>query len=88
VDFWTDTLFTAESAKARCLKDELVECKSEYANLEAVAAKAERLHAGTLSTMEVKYMLRVSSLEDKLRSVGTASRAACQVLSQEGPPLC
>jgi hypothetical protein len=53
-----------------------------------MAAKAERLHAGTLSTMEVKYMLQVSSLEDKLRSVGTAGRAAYQVLSREGPPLC
>jgi hypothetical protein len=69
-------LFAVESAKARCLKDELAECKSEYVNREA--AEAERLHTGTLLTMEVKYMSRVSSLEDKHRSVVLAGRAACQ----------
>jgi hypothetical protein len=72
-------LFAAESAKVRCLKDELAECKSEYANLEAVATEVEWLHAGTLSTMEAKYMSRVSSLEDERRSVVVAGRAACQV---------
>ena len=44
-------LLIAESTKARHLKNELVKCKSNYANLEAVAAKAERLHARTLSVM-------------------------------------
>ena len=54
-------MFVAESAKARCLKDELAECKSDYANLEA---------------MEAKYVSQVSSLEDELQSVVTASCAA------------
>ena len=72
-------MFAAESAKARCLKDELAECKSEYANLEAMAAEDDRLHIGTLSAMEVEYVLRVSSLEDELRSIVAAGRAACQV---------
>ena len=55
-----------ESAKARCLKNELAKCKSEYANLEAMATEANRLHAGTLSAMEAKYVSQVSSLEDEL----------------------
>jgi hypothetical protein len=70
-------VFTAESAKARRLKDELAECKFNYVNLEAVAAKAERLHAGTLSAMEAEYVSWMSSLEDELRSVVAAGRAAC-----------
>ena len=57
-------MFVAESAKARCLKNELAECKSDYANLEAVAAEAERLHAGTLLSMEEKYVSQVSSLDE------------------------
>jgi hypothetical protein len=68
-------LFEVESTKVRCLKDELVECKSEYVNREAT--EFEQLHTGTLSTMEAKYMSRVSSLEDKHRSVVVAGRAAC-----------
>ena len=44
-----------------------------------MAAKADKLHAGTLSAMEAKYMLRMSSLEDELRSIVAAGRAACQV---------
>ena len=62
----------------RHLKDELAMCKSEYANLVAVAAEAEWLHAGTLSTIEAKYMSWVSSLENKLRSIVAAGRATCQ----------
>jgi hypothetical protein len=57
--------------------DKLIECKSEYVNLEAMAAKVEWLHAGTLLTMEAKYMLWVSSLEDELRSVVVVGCAAC-----------
>ena len=72
-------MFIAESAKARRLKNELAKCKSEYANLEAMAAEDDRLHIGTLSAMEVEYVLRVSSLEDEHRGVVTAGRAACQV---------
>ena len=68
-----------ELAKARRLKDELAECKSEHANLEAMAAEADWIHTGTLSTMEVKYVSRMSSLEDELRSVVVSSHAACQV---------
>jgi hypothetical protein len=71
-------LFTAESAKARCLKDKLAECKSKDANLEAMATEADRLHAGTLSAMEAKYVSRMSTLEDKLRSIVVAGHAACQ----------
>jgi hypothetical protein len=71
----------------RRLKDELAECKSEYANLEVVAAEAERLHAGTLLAMEAKYMSPVSSLEDELRSVVAAGHAACQAAyAQPGEP--
>ena len=72
-------MFAVELTKARCLKDELAKCKSDYVNLEVVAAEAEQLHAGTLSAMEAKYMLRMSSLEDELRSIVTAGRTACQV---------
>jgi hypothetical protein len=80
-------LFVAESAKARRLKVELAKCKSEYANLEAVDAENEWLHAGTLLTMEAKYMSWVSSLEDELRSVVVAGRAACQAAyAQLGEP--
>jgi hypothetical protein len=80
-------LFTAESAKARRLKDELVECKSEYVNLEAMAAEVEWLHRGTHPTMEAKYMSRVSSLKDEVRSIVMAGRAACQVAyAQSGGP--
>ena len=70
-------MFVAKSAKARCLKDELAECKSEYVNLEAMATEVDRLHVGTLLAMEVKYVSRVSSLEDELRSVVVAGHAAC-----------
>ena len=59
-------MFTAESAKARRLKNELTECKSDYTNLEAMAAEAKRLHGGTLSAMEAKYVSQVLSLEDEL----------------------
>ena len=69
-------MFAAESAKARCLKDELAECKSEYANLEAMAAEVDRLHARTLSAIEAKYVSRMSSLEDELRSIVVAGHAA------------
>jgi hypothetical protein len=76
-----------ESAKARHLKDELAECKSEYANLEAVAAEVEWLHTGTLSTMEAKYMSWVSSLGDERWSVVVAGRATCQAAyAQPGGP--
>ena len=71
-------MFAAESAKARRLKDELAECKSEYANLEAMATKVDWLHVGTILAMEAKYMSRVSSLEDKLRSIVTTGYAAYQ----------
>jgi hypothetical protein len=71
-------LFAVESAKAWRLKNELAECESDYANLEAMATKAELLHVGTLSAMEVKYVSHVSSLEDQLQSVVTAGRATCQ----------
>ena len=50
----------------RCLQNELAECKSDYANLEAVATEAKRLHAGTISAIEAKYVSQVSSLEDEL----------------------
>ena len=59
-------MFIVESAKVRCLKDEVAECKSHYANLEAMAAEAKRLHIETLSAMEEKYVSQVSSLEDQL----------------------
>ena len=76
-----------ESAKAKCLHDELTECKSAYENLEAVATEADRLHTGTLSAMEAKYVSQVSSLEDELRSVVMAGRAACQAAyAQPGGP--
>jgi DNA topoisomerase IB len=71
-------LFAAKSAKARHLKDELAECKSKYANLEAMAVKTDRLHAGTLLAMEAEYVSRVSSLEDEIKSVVMANHAACQ----------
>ena len=70
-------MFVAESAKARNLKDELAECKSEYANLEAMAAEVDRLHVGTLSAIEAKYVSRMSSLDDELRSVVAVGHAAC-----------
>ena len=70
-------MFIAESTKATRLKNELAECKSDYANLETVAAKAEWLHIGTLSAMEAKYVSQVSSLEDEIQSVVTAGRVAC-----------
>ena len=59
-------MFIEESTKARHLKNELAECKSDYANLETMVAKAEQLHIGTLSAMEAKYVSQVSSLEDEL----------------------
>ena len=62
----------------RRLKNKLTECKSDYANLEAVATEAELLHAGTRSAMEAKYVYQVPSLEDELRSVVAAGHAACQ----------
>ena len=43
----------------RCLNNELVECESDYANLEAMAAETQHLHAGTLLAMEAKYLLQV-----------------------------
>ena len=60
-------MFIAESVKARCLKDELAECKSDYMNLEAVAAEAEQLHVETLSAMEAKYVSQLSSLKASSR---------------------
>ena len=60
----------------RRLKNKLTECKSDYANLEAVATEAELLHAGTRSAMEAKYVYQVPSLEDELRSAVAAGRAA------------
>jgi hypothetical protein len=45
-----------ESTKVRHLKDELAEYKSNYANLEVVAAEAKQLHAETHSAMEAKYV--------------------------------
>jgi hypothetical protein len=71
-------LFTAESAKARHLKDEIAECKSDYVNLEGIAVEVERLHTETLSAVEAKYVSRVSSLEGELQSVVVVGRAACQ----------
>ena len=50
------TLFAVKMGKVRCLKNELAECKSNYANLEAMATEAEQLHVGTLSAMEAKYV--------------------------------
>ena len=70
-------MFAVESAKARCLKDELAKCKSDYVNLEVVATEA--LHVGTLSAMEAEYVSQMSSLEDELRSVVMTGCAACQV---------
>ena len=45
------------------------------------------MHAGTLLAMEAKYVSRMSSLEDELRSVVAASRAAYQAAyaQPEGP---
>ena len=60
----------------RRLKNELVECKFEYMNLDAMAIEAEQLHVGTLSTMEAMYMSRVSSFEDELTSMVVASRTS------------
>ena len=70
-------MFVAKSAKVRRLKDELVECKSDYVNLEAMATKAERLHIETLLAMEMKYVSWVSSLEGELESVATVGHTAC-----------
>ena len=70
-------MFVAKSAKARCLKDELAECKSEYVNLEAMATEVDRLHAGTLSAIEVKYVSQMPSLEDELRNVVVDGCADC-----------
>ena len=53
-------------AKASRLKNELVECMPDYANLEAMAAEVEWLHVETLLNMEAKYVSQVSSLEDEL----------------------
>ena len=69
-------LLIAELAKAGHLKNELVKCKSEYANLEAMDAEAERLHTKTLLAMEAEYVSRVSSLEGELQSVVAVGRAA------------
>ena len=77
MSFRLTLLSTAESAKARCLKDELAECKSDYANLEAMAVEAERLHAETLLAMEAEYVSWVSSFEGDLQSVVAASRVGC-----------
>jgi hypothetical protein len=80
-------LFVIESTKARHLKDEVAECKSDYANLEVVAAEAEQLHAETHSAMEVKYVSWVSSLEGELQSVVVAGCVAYQVAyAQLGGP--
>ena len=78
MSFRLTLLSTAESAKARCLKDELAECKSAYANLKAMDAEADRLHTRALSTMKAKYASQVSSLEDELWSLVVASHVACQ----------
>ena len=56
MSFQLTHLLTIESAKVKCLKDELAECKSMYAKLEAMAIEDDRLHTRTLSAMEVKYM--------------------------------
>ena len=80
-------LLIAESAKVRCLKNELAECKSDYVNLKAIATEAWRLHAEILLAMEAKYVSQVSSLEDELRSLVVASHAACQAAyAQPGGP--
>jgi hypothetical protein len=80
-------VFAVESAKAR-LKDELAECKSDYANLEVMVAEAEWLHAGTLSAMKAEYVSPMSSLEDELRSVVAAGSTACQaVYAQPRGPI-
>jgi len=56
-------------------------------NLEAMTAEAEWMHIGTLLAMEAKYVSRMSSLEDELRSVVVAGRAAYQAAyaQPEGP---
>ena len=59
-------MLIVELAKARRLKNKLADCKSNYANIEAVATEAERRHAGTLLAMVEKYVSQVSSLEDQL----------------------
>lgn len=83
-------LLITESAKVRRLKNEIAECKSEYTNLEVMAAKAELLHTRTLSNMQAKYVSHVSSLEDELRSVVAAGPLPTKwpMLNQEGLPLC
>ena len=48
-----------------------------YANLEAIATKADRLHRGTLSAMEAKYVSQVLSLEDELTGIVVAGHATC-----------
>jgi hypothetical protein len=61
--------------------------ESDYANLEAVAAKAKQLHVGTILAMEAKYVSQVSSLKDQLQSVVTAGCAAYQAAyAQLGGP--
>ena len=80
-------MFTAKLAKVRCLKDELAECKSDYANLEAVAAKLRSYTQRPFLAMEAKYVSRVSSLEGELESVVVASCPSCQVAyAQPGGP--
>ena len=82
-------MLIAESAKARRLKNKLVECKSNYANLEAMATEAERLHARTRSSMEAQYVSQVLSLEDELGGVVVAGLLPARrpMLSWEGLPL-
>lgn len=77
----------AESAEAKRLHDELSECKSAYASLEAAVAEAERVHTEAHSAIEAKYMSQVSSLGDELQGVVTAGHTACQAAfaQPEGP---
>jgi hypothetical protein len=77
----------AESAKARHLHDKLAESKSAYASLEVQYVKADCRYAKVLSAMEDGYASQVSSLEDELKGVVTAGRAACQAAyaQPEGP---
>jgi hypothetical protein len=59
-------MLVVESARVSHLEDKLAKCKSDYANLEATAAEAERLHTEILSVAEAKYTSRVSPLEGEL----------------------
>jgi len=43
-----------------------------------VVAEVDRLHSRTLSAMEARYASQVSSLEDELQGVVTASRVDYQ----------